>query len=114
MGQGEPTEWEGELGNHNNMNTHQFVPPEILERMHHDDVAPNHFDSTGMGPGDDQGDKKMDNKVPLDFGRIIPEEDDGSVCIVNKYNHDYFYDRLVKHFYIKWQCDEVYWPRANS
>ena len=32
----------------------------------------------------------MDNEVPLDFGGIILEENNESVCIVNKLNCGYF------------------------
>ena len=53
----------------------------------------------------------QDENLELIFVGVIPDDMVNTLCVVNELNHDFFREKLVKHFYIQWQNDDVFWQR---
>ena len=85
------------------------IPTEILERMRRDGIDNNSYDSSGQGRSSDHSED--DTNPNLLFEGIVPDDNDNSIQIVNDLNRDYFREKLVQHFYIRWKNKDVFWPR---
>ena len=83
----------------------------MLEHIRFNGEDVRSFDTSIVGPGNNLYDNK---DIEYTHGGVIQDPHNNSVQLVNKLNQDYFRKKLVENFYIKWQHDKVYWPRAAN
>ena len=92
------------------MDVATHIPTTILNRMRQEGTPINTFDMSNMGRSNDMANDEETNP-DLNFNGIIPDDTDDSIRIVNDLNRDFFREKLVQHFYIRWERGDVFWPR---
>ena len=103
--------WEGELGLHSLESIRRNIPSAILRRMEEAGIDLATHDYSGMGRGNDI--EISLNSIPT-FTGTIPNENSEKTRVVNDLDRDYFRKKLVEHFMIKRERNELVWPRSVS
>jgi hypothetical protein len=112
--QGVPSSWEGELGQYD-MDDIEFIPEHIRDRPSTE--ALRHYDSSNTLLHHGGDDDDCDNANPVvnagtpTIEEPLPPPSAGQVCIVRKLTNEQFRSRLVEHFNILYQKNEIKWPR---
>ena len=103
--------WETEMGHHNqhdcerNFALHRLMNPADFSRL----------DNSGMGQGNDAPpppDESSDD-VMTHRGLTYPKGDKSTARVVRDLDFDYFRERLVEHFDILYQRQEISWPARH-
>jgi hypothetical protein len=116
-GDGVPSEWAGELGNHNSGDVRDHAPPFAIERLN-SPAARRSYDMSGMGVGNDRDEDESESRTaagqdtmtgpqPAD-GSVRPAN--GSVRRVRDLSLEYFRGKLVEHFNILFHKKQIRWP----
>ena len=107
--------WEGELGQYD-MDDIEFKPEHIRERLSSIEALC-HYDSSNTLLHDGGDDDDCDNANPVvntgtpTIEEPLPPPSAGQVCIVRKLTNEQFRSRLVEHFNILYQKNEIKCPR---
>jgi hypothetical protein len=106
---GVPSDWEGELGEHNSSDVSAHLPNFALERLR----TPGErraYDTSGLGPGNDRDTAATDNQSNDDT--VSEDHIAGSEGVrhVPNLSFEYFRGRLVEHFDILFIQNKIKWP----
>ena len=103
---GVPSQWEGDMGLHNERDVSRFVPFATSR------LQQRGYNASGMGPGNDR-----ENGMDID-GRDETGDDplppDRHARIVRHFSRDYFRGRLVEHFAIGFEENSAQWPTRHG
>ena len=108
---GVPSDWEGELGEHNSSLVFDTLPFAV-RRLAVTDSELRRYDSSAMGRGTDYdptvGDESDNHDVQPD------PVDRHQVRLVRHLSIDFFRGRLVKHFDILFKQGKIHWPSRTG
>ena len=114
---GVPSDWEGSLGEQEEEDITNIA---ALRRLNNPEAA-RHFDSSGMGYGNDrQEDENDDSDVDSasDSESIaesdVQHTDDEYIIPVRNLSFNTFRQKLVNHFDIMYQRKEIVWPKNKG
>ena len=120
---GVPSDWEGEMGEHNSSDVSKFAPNFAVRRLNNPQLRRN-YDTSGMGVGSDReedgDDQSEDEGISDDRSdeRNYNDRRSENQTVVRKVSDlsfHFFRDRLVEHFDILFQQNKIRWPtRMNE
>ena len=99
-------EWSGELGLHDEEDAN-FA----LQRLQSTTYDPRHYDTSGIGPGEDV--VGYDTLAPAHTIDVPGPTEGETVCHVKHLQMNYFRKKLVEHFHILWMQRKLVWPSRN-
>ena len=108
------SDWEGDLGNIDEEDLDAYVP--FAMRRLHNPAGSRNYDTSGMGRGDDSDQEDDDSEPEQEDSE--PNQEDGAPDqvvgprIVRHLTQDFFRARLIEHFDILWNKNQVVWPRS--
>jgi len=111
------SEWEGELGMHDEADVMNHIDNFALQRLHNANIDIRSYDASGMGPGDDINDDNMPLENPNDDSLQDDDNEDAGIILrsVKNMTRDFFRKKIVQHFDIKFQQHAIVWPsRSNN
>jgi len=115
-GEGLPSDWEGDLGDHEAEDVERIPVPNAIRRLNNP-AAVRAYDTSGMGAGDDRQNDDDTPDLNLLFSVVanVQRETsmDGSI-VVHKLSREAFRKKLITHFDIAFQRREIQWPRRNK
>ena len=104
------SDWTGEMGMHDFEGVGTEIPNAIARLS--TNLEPRSYDLSGMGPGEDAINT---HPVGIDLGHDLELISPPSgVRVVKDLGLGYFRRRLVEHFDILWQRNEVVWPKRKG
>jgi hypothetical protein len=110
---GVSSDWEGELGEHDEEDVARNLPAAIANL--HSPAERRRYDTSGMSFGDDVEMDDLENVTQPDASMNVDEmEDSDGVRIVRNLSLAFFRARLIEHFDIRWQRHELVWPQRNN
>jgi len=103
------------MGLHNSLDVRNYLTSNIDDSVNSID-AHRSYDASGMGPGNDFS-EDMDGKINRE--EVVIEEtqqipNNPEISIVRHLCCDYFRERLVEHFNILFERNEIVWPTRNK
>jgi hypothetical protein len=114
--EGVSSDWEGDLGNFDSAEDVQENIPFALRRLHGTQPLRN-YDASGMGPGNDRFEDSPDyeEEPEQEHGRLgVGLIDEAGAIVVRHLSFDKFRDKLVKHFDILFQNNQLQWPSRHG
>ena len=104
-------EWSGALGEFD-FDEETDEIPFALQRLSSPSER-RQYDDSGMGPGvlhdEDDGDISVIPPAPILFGAVRPDD----INNVHQISMDVFQNKLIEHFDILFQKNEIRWPKSN-
>jgi hypothetical protein len=116
---GLPSDWLGEVGEHNSLDVHQYCPSAVslLLTPYEGHEAKRRYGTSGMGAGSDRlPDCDMEENVNVEqemeegedvIPGFVPNDNDYSPRIVANLSFDYFQKKLVENFSIRYHNNYV-------
>jgi hypothetical protein len=120
--EGNASDWEGELGNHDLQDVNVYLPFAVARlmspaEMRAFDVAESPwFRQNGLNHAGLQ--QAQERRITQDEARCYTEQDNaragGGVRVVKDLSLAYFRNKLIEHFDISFQRNEIIWPGKRN
>jgi hypothetical protein len=115
---GVQSDWEGQLGLHNVQDVEYHIPDAVQRLMSRREMQ--HFDVSGMGFGSDvrheQSHQRRRHNAGVETQRSLRDDADEaeSVRVVKDLSLEFFRSKLIRHFDIAFQRNEIQWPGKRN